>query len=164
MAMSRICAIACRRACRSPRLPSVTSFSTIGRRSFAFGNVVVICSCLISAAAMLANMARRCSWVRLSLRWALPWRICVSFGASDHASVGRGSDRADLIPELLMTDSCSVMILEPLGELVDIVGRPARHFHAEMQPHLRQHFLDLVQRLAPEIRRPQHLGLGLLNE
>ena len=40
MATSRICAIAWRRACRSPRLPSVTSFSTIGRRSFAFGSVV----------------------------------------------------------------------------------------------------------------------------
>src|SRR5258708_8078622 len=59
---------------------------------------------------------------------------------------------------------CSVMILEALGQLVDIVGRPARYFHAEMKPHLRQHFLDLIERLAPEIRRTQHLGLGLLNK
>jgi hypothetical protein len=29
MAMSRICAIAWRRACRSPRFPSVTSFSML---------------------------------------------------------------------------------------------------------------------------------------
>src|SRR4029077_8726896 len=51
-----------------PFFPSVTSFSTIGRSSFAFGSVVMICSCLISDAAILANMASRCSAVRLSLR------------------------------------------------------------------------------------------------
>ena len=39
-------------------MPSVTSFSTIGRSSLAFGSVVTICSCLISAAHMLANIAR----------------------------------------------------------------------------------------------------------
>ena len=33
MPTSRICAIAWRRACRSPRLASVISFSTIGRKS-----------------------------------------------------------------------------------------------------------------------------------
>src|SRR5205085_9748097 len=58
----------------------------------------------------------------------------------------------------------SVVVLEALGELLDVLGRPARHFHAEMQPHLRQHFLDLVERLAAEVRRPQHLGLGLLHQ
>ena len=36
--------------------------------SFAFGSVVLICSCSISDEAMLANIALRCSWVRLSLR------------------------------------------------------------------------------------------------
>src|SRR6266536_555900 len=56
------------------------------------------------------------------------------------------------------------MIPETLGQFVDIVRMPTRHFHAEMQPHLGQHFLDLVERLAPEIRRAQHLGFGLLNE
>src|SRR6266566_9234472 len=59
---------------------------------------------------------------------------------------------------------CSVMILEALGEFLDVLRRPPRHFHAEMQPHLGQHFLDLVERLAAEVRRAQHLGLGLLNE
>src|SRR5690349_23327211 len=56
------------------------------------------------------------------------------------------------------------MILEALGELFDILRRPAWHFHAEMQTHLYQHFLDLVKRLAAKIRRAQHLRLGLLNE
>src|SRR5271157_102418 len=58
----------------------------------------------------------------------------------------------------------SVMLLEPLGEVLDVLGRPAGDFHAEMQPHLRQHFLDLVERLAAEVRRAQHLALGLLDE
>src|SRR4051794_17556797 len=58
----------------------------------------------------------------------------------------------------------SVMILKTLGELVDILGRPARHFHAEMQTHLRQHFLDLVERLAAEVRGAEHFGFRLLHE
>src|SRR5208283_3950412 len=58
----------------------------------------------------------------------------------------------------------SVMLLEPLGEFVDIVRRPAGDVHAEMEAHLGQHFLDLVQRFAPEIRRPEHVRLTLLNE
>src|SRR4029453_8600490 len=114
--------MAWRRRARPPFLPSVTSFSTIGRKSFAFGSVVTICSCLISAATMLPNMARRCSAVRLNLRWTFPWRTALS--------------------------QSSVVILEALGQLVDILRRPAGHFHAEMQAHLRQHFLDLVERLA----------------
>jgi hypothetical protein len=38
-----------------------------------------------------------------------------------------------------------VVILETLGELVDVIRWPIRHFHAEMQTHGRQYFLDLVQ-------------------
>src|SRR5262252_8007774 len=56
------------------------------------------------------------------------------------------------------------MILEPFGEFVDVLGRPARYFHAEMEAHLGEHFLDLVERLAAEIRGSQHFALGLLNE
>src|SRR5262245_66403374 len=58
----------------------------------------------------------------------------------------------------------SVMILEALGELVDVLRRPARHFHAEVQTHLGQHFLDLVQRLAAEVRGAEHFRLALLHE
>src|SRR5437868_3043687 len=36
------------------------------------------------------------------------------------------------------------------GELFYVFRRPVRHFHAEMKPHLRQHFLDLVQGFAAE--------------
>ena len=56
-------------------LADVISFSTIGRSSLALGSVVTICSCLISAADMLANIALRWAEVRLSLRFASPWRI-----------------------------------------------------------------------------------------
>jgi pantoate--beta-alanine ligase len=51
-----------------------------------------------------------------------------------------------------------------LDEVFDILRRPARHFHAEMQTHARQHFLDLVQRLAAEVRGAEHLGFGLLDQ
>ncbi len=82
MASSRIRAKASRRACRSPRLASVISRSATRRRSFALGSVVTICSCLISAAARLANNALRCVAVRLSLRPALRWRMMPSITTS----------------------------------------------------------------------------------
>ena len=49
-------------------MPSETSLSTTRFSSLAFGRVVLICSCLISALAMFMNSARRCDGVRLSLR------------------------------------------------------------------------------------------------
>ena len=45
----------------TPALTQGDHLSTIGRRSFAFGKVVLICSCLIKAAAMFENIALRCS-------------------------------------------------------------------------------------------------------
>src|ERR1700676_870603 len=111
------------------------------RRSFPFGSVVVICSCFNSAWAMLSNMALRWALLRPSLRPLRRWRMA---GPS--------------LPRL------SVWLLEALGELLDVLRRPVRDLHAEMEPHLRQHLLDLVQGLAAEVRRPQHLGLGFLYE
>src|SRR5580704_12362861 len=58
----------------------------------------------------------------------------------------------------------SVMLLEALGELLDVLGRPAGDFHAKVQPHLSKHFLDFVERLAAEIRRAEHFALRLLDE
>src|SRR5471032_2167811 len=138
---SLIWARAWRRAWRSlaPRRDRVTSFSITGRRSLALGSVVLICSCLISAAVMLPHIALRCEAVRLSLRPWLRWRM---------ANVPKKS----------------VLVFVTLGEVFDILRRPARHFHAQMQAHFRQHRLDLVQRLAAEIRRAEHFRLGLLDQ
>src|SRR3984893_8791577 len=58
----------------------------------------------------------------------------------------------------------SVMFLEPLGEFIDIVRRPAGDVHSEVEAHLGQHFLDLIQRFAPEIRCAEHFRFALLNE
>src|SRR5687767_13998678 len=49
-----------RRACRSPRLAKVTSFSARGRRRFAFVSVVVIRPCSNSEVARLASISRSC--------------------------------------------------------------------------------------------------------
>ena len=46
--------------------------STYGRSSFAFGSVVVICSCLIRLVAMLRSMATRWVEVTPSLRPETP--------------------------------------------------------------------------------------------
>ena len=43
-------------------------FSTTRRSSFAFGSVVLICSCSMSEPAMFAQSALRCSWVRFRRR------------------------------------------------------------------------------------------------
>src|SRR3546814_12100136 len=42
----------------------------------------------------------------------------------------------------------SVRLLEALGQLPDVLGRPVRHLPAQVQAHGREHFLDLVQGLA----------------
>src|SRR5205085_8250745 len=98
---------ASRREARSFLRDSVTSFSTTGRSSFALGSVVLICSCLISAAAMFANMAMRWLVVTLSLRPWLRWRMA-------------------LYPRVL------VLVFVTLREIFDVLRRPARHFHAEV--------------------------------
>ncbi len=38
-----------------------------------------------------------------------------------------------------------VLVFEALRQFVDVVRRPVRHFHAEMETHRRQDFLDLVE-------------------
>src|SRR3546814_13881789 len=52
----------------------------------------------------------------------------------------------------------------PCTTLVRSLGRPARNIHAQAQAHAGENFLDLVERLAAEVRRAQHLGLGLLHQ
>ena len=56
------------------------------------------------------------------------------------------------------------LLLELLGHLLDVLRRPPGDVDPQPQAHRAQHFLDLVQALAPEVRRPQHLRLGLLHQ
>jgi hypothetical protein len=63
-------------------------------------------------------------------------------GTAEHApQLDRSASAAFAHP----TFCTLIMILEPLGQFVDVLGRPAGHFHAEVEAHLGQHFLDLVQ-------------------
>jgi hypothetical protein len=39
----------------------------------------------------------------------------------------------------------SIMILEPLRQLLDVFWRPVRDFHAQMQPHPGEHFFYFIQ-------------------
>src|SRR4051794_12187148 len=58
--LSRMTVITWRRACRSPRLAKVTSFSANGRSRFALASVVVIRPCSNSDVARLASISRSC--------------------------------------------------------------------------------------------------------
>src|ERR1700744_4007426 len=88
-------------------------------------------------------------------------RSCPKGSVSKHVIRSSFETRAPHAPQ---DEGTSVMLLEALCQLLDIVRRPAIDLHPEMQAHLRQHFLDLVQRLAAEIRGPQHLAFALLDE
>src|SRR5437899_1992000 len=50
------------------------------------------------------------------------------------------------------------------GPVLEAGGRPVLELHAERQAARGEHFLDLVERLAAEVRRLQELGLGALDE
>src|SRR5215212_9244252 len=69
-----------------------------------------------------------------------------------------------LLPLPRTGEVLSVVLLEALREVLDVLRRPAGDVHAEVEAHAGEHFLDLVQGFAAEVRGPQHLGFGLLDE
>src|SRR3954470_5483373 len=69
--------IAWRRACRSPRLASVISFSTSGLTALALASVVLIRSCSMTSLQRFLSNALRWALSRLSLPRLLAWRIAV---------------------------------------------------------------------------------------
>ena len=77
-----------RRACRSPRLPSVIICSAIGRTALAFATVVLIRPCSMSAPARFAYSALRCAESRPSFFPTLVAHV------SGHLSTGSCTPRA----------------------------------------------------------------------
>src|SRR3546814_18285348 len=61
-------------------------------------------------------------------------------------------------PDSFSPRRSSVRLLEALGQLLDVLARPVRNLHAQVQAHGREHFLDLVQGLAAEVRGATHLA------
>src|SRR6266850_2722938 len=51
-----------------------------------------------------------------------------------------------------------------LGPVFQAGGRPVLELHAEREAARGEHFLDLVERFAAEIRRLEELGLGALDQ
>src|SRR5690606_31926277 len=94
------------------------------------------------------------------------WRLCRLAGVER----GPSWSRHPSVPTLTSAGERAILLLaqqfllELLGHLFDVLGRPAGDVHAQAQAHAREHFLDLVERLAAEVRRAQHLGFGLLDQ
>src|SRR5215471_13612499 len=120
-------------------LPSVRMGSTTRRSSFALGSVVCIASCRRSDTVMLRSIASR--WLLVRFSFLSPWRWRIFFSRSP----------------LAWNRSVAARGLEP-------DRRPVLELHAEGEPARREHFLDLVQRLAAEVRRLEELRLGALDE
>src|SRR5258706_2121136 len=55
-------------------------------------------------------------------------------------------------------------VVRPLLTFVQALGRPILEARAEREPARGQHFLDLVERLATQVRGLQELGLGALDK
>src|SRR3712207_1620833 len=69
--------MACRRACRSPRLASVMSFSSSGLTAFALASVVRMRSWSMTSTHRFASSDLRCEAVRESLCRVFWWRMSV---------------------------------------------------------------------------------------
>ncbi|PAV71364.1 hypothetical protein WR25_00006 [Diploscapter pachys] len=88
-------------------------------------------------------------------------------GSGCGVAAPRPVGRADAVFGIASLSRCSLahdLLLELLGHLFDVLGRPAGDFHTQAQPHRRKHFLDFVQGLAAEVRGAQHLGFGLADQ
>src|SRR5215471_10230163 len=128
-----------RRLASVGRLPSVRMGSTTRRSSFALGRVVCIASCRRSDTVMLRSIASR--WLLVRFSFLSPWRWRIFFSRSP----------------LAWNRSVAARGLEPRG-------RPVLELHAQGEPARREHFLDLVQRLAAQVGSLEQLGFGALDQ
>src|SRR5512143_1055306 len=116
------------------------------RVSFAFATVVSMRSYWNSAVTWLRSSACRFSRLRPSLRWSL--RCLLAFLLAPRRSRGSGGS------------ICASDLGAGRG-LVLVVGA---HVHAEVEAHLGEDVLDLLERLAAEVAELEHLGLALLHQ
>src|SRR5258705_9967112 len=116
-------------------LPRVIIGSATRRSSFALGRGVLISSWRRSETVMLRSIASRWLVVRLSFLSPWPWRMVCSL-------------------------ACSCC----LGAVLEAGGRPVLELHAEGEAARGEDFLDLVERLAAQVRGLQELGLAALDQ
>src|SRR5918995_7162412 len=92
--------IAWRRACRSPFLASVISFSSSGLTALALASVVLIRSWSITSTQRFASSDLRCAESRESLCRVFWWRMVLSLVVAEgEPALGQGLD--DLVDRLL---------------------------------------------------------------
>src|SRR5712692_8158765 len=116
-------------------LALVMTRSTSRRASLALGVVVRMLSSRMMARTRLSSSALRWLELRLSLRPVFAWR-----------------------------DIADSLLLHRRRRGGGRLGRPVLQLHAQGEAHLGEDFLDLLQRLAAEILRLEHLRLALLHQ
>src|SRR6266853_630306 len=138
MSRSRRRSKARRRLASEGFLPRVIIGSATRRSSFALGSVVLISSWRRSETVMLRSIASRWLVVRLSFLSPWPWRMVGSLPA--------------------------VLVSASLGAMLEAGGGPVLELHAEGEAARGKNFLDLVERLAAQVRGLQELGLAALDQ
>src|SRR5450432_1027026 len=146
------------------------------RVSFAFASVVRIFSLVSSAATRFENSACRCAEVRERVSPATRCRMIFSYLSFKNVRASAASGSKPREDRLRRSGSPCEAIRGrgPRGGrspsrarlrlLRRPVARPALELHAQRETHLGEDLLDLLQRLAAEVLRLEHLGLGLLHE
>src|SRR5215210_1563711 len=136
--------IACRRACRSPRLPSVISFSTSGLTALALASVVPIPSRSISSLQRLRRSSLRCDAERLSWWRLRRWRMTGSARRRSALAQAEppGLQRLlDLVDRLLAEVGDRPQLALALGDQIPD-GLDARPLEAVVRAHPELELLD----------------------
>src|SRR3954451_7380727 len=155
--------IACRRACRSPFLASVISFSTSGLTALALASVVLMRSWSMISTHRFASSALRCEASRDSLWRVFWWRISGSSRDVPSARPAAGAARQG------RTGAMPAALPGPRTQHGDdrrspIAGGMLREgplVAPQVQASLRERLDDLVDRLLAEVRDRRQLALGL---
>src|SRR3954451_20893442 len=129
-----------RRACRSPRLGSVMSFSTSGLTALALASVVSIRSCSMTSLQRFLSSALRWALSRLSLPRLLAWRIAAVLVVAQAQPAGvQGLDH--LVDRLAAEVRDRGQLALALGDQV-ADGLDARALEAVVGPHAELKLLD----------------------